>query len=202
MEVGYRAADALEEVGLLAGRVGKAQHRHGPAPVEHAVAGGAVADAPAQELLLAGELLPPCYAAGEDHCPGVVHVRAYAHIPVIHHVRGIQGPAGEELHTGGLRLGPHIREHLSAAHRAHAQVVVHPLCPPEGIFLRGIGDHQHAAAPGAYVQRRGKSRRTAADDQNIIGHNWKPPLQTAPPPDGLLPRTRPDSIPRCRCAPQ
>ncbi|CAN3974647.1 putative HTH-type transcriptional regulator yvdT, partial [Dysosmobacter welbionis] len=163
VEIGHGAADFLEKLRLLPGGVGVSHHRHRLAPVEHPVAGGAVADAPAQKLRLAGKLLPAGHARRQHHSPGVVHIRPHADIPGVRHLHGVQHLARQKLHPRLLRVAAHGGQHLRAGQAGQAQVVVHLLRPPERIFLQGIRDHQGAAPPCPDVDGRGQPRGAAAD---------------------------------------
>ena len=60
------AAEAREEVGLFHGRIAAADHHDVLAAIEEAVAGGAGADAVADQLLLGFEAQPARRSAGGD----------------------------------------------------------------------------------------------------------------------------------------
>ena len=179
-----------------------AQHRHRFAPVEHSITGGAVAYAPTQKLRFAGELLSPVHAGRQYQRPGVLHIRADAEIPCVLHGHGTEHLAGAEFRSRCLCVTAQLLQQLRAGETGHAQVVVHPLGFPKGVFFRRIRHHQHAAAPGPHIQRCRQSCRTAADHHHIIGHRTPPPLPSMPPPAAPAHRRMHDSIPHCRNAPE
>ena len=139
----------------MPGRITVSQHSHRLVPVQHPVAGGTVADAPAQEFRLSGEFLPPVDTGRQNDSRGVFHVAVHTDIPSISHVDGIQYLSLPEFRARILRVAAHGRQQLCAGHAGQADVVVHPFRPPQGIFLQRIGHHQDAPSPGADVQRRG-----------------------------------------------
>ena len=170
VEVHHLTADALQEVRLLPRRGGPAQHGDPLPPVEHPVAGGAVAHAPAQQLRLAGELRPPDRACRQHHGRPLDQVAAHAHVPAPAGAHGAEGPALPELRPGGGRVVPEGRQQPLPREAGEAQAVVHRLRPPEGVLLQGVGDHQGGPPAGPDVQRRRQPRRAAAHDHHIIRH--------------------------------
>ena len=82
-KVGHLTAQVFQEVGLLR-RIGTAaDHGHGLAPVEHPVAGGAVAHTPAQILSFPRKFFLPHHAGGQDQGPGGEDLAAHADLKAV-----------------------------------------------------------------------------------------------------------------------
>ena len=70
----------MEKVGLLCGVCAEAHHGYLLVPIEHSVAGGAVAHAPAQEPGLPRIFLAPYHAGRQHHRSGLLHVAVNPHV--------------------------------------------------------------------------------------------------------------------------
>ena len=155
----------MQEIGLLRRFGGKPPHRYRAPAVQHAVAGGAVGNAAAQQLGLAGHGLCLGNAAGQHHGARFQDIAVQvdheasaerhdvARAPLAQHSARVPGVLRKALH------------HLFAGQPRHAQIVVH---------LLGLGQqrfaavhHQHGLAALAQVQRRRKPRGACADDNAV-----------------------------------
>jgi hypothetical protein len=162
-----------EEDRLLHGRVAAA-HDHGVAVLEEGgVAGGAVGDPAAAQLLLAwDDQLAVLGAHGQDHGLGAVLGVAHPHLV---HPTGLggqldaRGLLGDQAGAEALGLAAEVGHHL----RAHdpvgvARVVLHVgrllEQPAPGVAL----DHQRLEVGARRVERRRVARRAAADDDDVL----------------------------------
>jgi len=156
--------------GVRRGGVAAAHHRHGPAPIGRAVAGGAVVKALTNERFLAGNAQGAgCRTGGDDHCAALKDALA-----------GVQrldfaGKAGL-VHLRQLRhrteaLGALL--HLFAQRKAvdaalEAGIVVDLLrqrhLPAGGELFQ----HQRGKSGTGGVQGGGVSGGAAADDDHVI----------------------------------
>ena len=82
-KVSHLTAQVFQEVGLLRRIGAAADHGHGLAPVEHPVAGGAVAHAPAQILGFPRKFFLPHHAGGQDQGPGGEDLAAHADLKAV-----------------------------------------------------------------------------------------------------------------------
>ncbi|MPN31549.1 hypothetical protein SDC9_179023 [bioreactor metagenome] len=168
IKVEHLATQPLQELRLV-GRVGgQADHGHLFPPVEHAVAGGAVAHAGAQQLGLSRILGPAGYAGGQNHRPGLGHVGADAEIEGRPHGHDAQHLSGTDFGARLLRVGQKGLQHFAAGHARHAQVVIHPLGLVKCALLRGICNHQHGFVSGSGVDGGAQSRRSAAHHRDVV----------------------------------
>ena len=162
--------DPGEEHSVCRRGVSPAHHRHGLALVGHPVAGGAVVDAPAHQLLLARKAQAPGPGAGGDHhgpglegaltglhrlhrsgqiclvdlCqlrPGAEPLRALLHLLA-------QGEAVDPLFKAGIVVDLHGQGHL----------------PAGGELLQ----HHHVQVRPGCVEGRGVTAGAAADDDHIV----------------------------------
>ena len=101
-----------------------AYDRHGLAPVEVGVAGGAVAHATAQKLLLARPGLSHHHAACKHHAAGLVDVVRPLQREVLAH--GVDGHhlLGRHLDAHAVQMGPHVRGEVGARNVGKAGVVL------------------------------------------------------------------------------
>ena len=140
----------------------------GLAAVEHAVAGAAVADAAAEQRVLAGEQAGLSRAHAEDDAAGLHEVAAHGEGVRVAHGQDLLHKAVHELraHPGGvLAQGG---EQLRAGDGGQAGVVVDALGAGEPAALIGAADHERLAAALAGGDGGGEAGGACADDGDVV----------------------------------
>ena len=175
--IDHLTAQLLQVGGLSGGLLAAAHYNHRPAPVEHAVAGGAVAHAPAQVLHLPGIFGLAHHPGGQDEGAALVDLAAHRQVEAL---PGHEGDhlAGDQAGSGLLRVAGEPLHQLRPGHGGQSQVVVHTLRPGQRAVLPAVAHHQDALVPAPGGHRGGQSRRAAAQDDNIVAH-W---FHLPPPP--------------------
>ena len=144
MHQGDFAAEAREEVGLFHGGIAAADHHDLLAAIEEAVAGGASADAVADQLLLAFEAQPArAGAAGDDQGAGLdplaFDVEAEGTLREI----GVDDGAMHELGAEILRLQLHVLDQVGTVDAlGEAREVLHQSGQRELSAGFVAGDHE------------------------------------------------------------
>ena len=175
-DVGDPAADLPEVVGLMGGVGGPANHHDLLVPIEHPVAGGAVAHPRAQVLRLTGELSRLHHAGGQHHGTGLLHLAAHGQVKFRPHGQDVQHPAVSALHAHltGVCLEP--LQQLRPRDAEKAQVVVNAAGLVQGVVPGVAADDHHRLAPGPGLHRGGQARRAAAYDRDVV--HWYSPSRS------------------------
>ncbi len=169
-KVDHPAADLLQKRRLFLRGRAPAQDGHLFAAVQHPVAGGAVAHAPAQQLCLPRKLFSPGHARRQHDGLRLGHGVPDADVPIFSGAQGAESPPLLKIRSGGLGVAAKSRQQLRPGFAGEAQIVVYPLRLPERIFLQRVGNHQYGFPPGPDVLGRRQSRRAAAHYQHVIRH--------------------------------
>ena len=160
-------AHAAEEVRVLF-RLFAAADEGGPLPsVEHPVAGGAVADAPAQKLRLPGVQLFPGDAGSQDHRPCLIKGGTHRHAEAFPKGQHRKGPSANLLRAAIHKLLMQQRGKRRSADLLNSRVIGHLFRLVKITGLIGVGNHAHRFPPADAGQRRRHPGDAAADDDNI-----------------------------------
>ena len=162
-------ADVGQEQGVLQGGVAPAHHRRVPAPEEVAVAGGAVAHAPAGQPLLAGHLqLPAADAVGDDHRPALIGVSAGGHGLVCALVGQGGHPLKADVRAQGLGLLVEVHGEVRPGDLLAARPVLN-VRRGGRLAAGGAPLQQQGGVPGPLgVDGGGQARRAGADDNDVV----------------------------------
>ena len=167
-DVGDPASQLTQVVGLVGSVGGFAHHCDLPAPVEHPVAGSAVAHSRAQPLRLARVLLRPHHAGGQHHGAGLLHLAADAQIVCAAHGQEIQHPAVPPLHPHLSGVGAEALQQFGTGHIVKTQIVVDAAGLEEGIVPVVPADHQYRLVARPGLDGGGQARWAAADHRDIV----------------------------------
>ena len=159
-------ADLTQEGRVLVGLFAVSDEGDLLPPVEHPVAGGAVADAAAEELALAGIEVLARDAEGEDHAPRLVEIVPHGDAEAAAEVHDAQRAPADQLGAAALEL---LLQQLGErfAVELHARIVGDLLRLIEALRLHAAGDDRDALAAVAGGQRGRHRRDPPADDQDI-----------------------------------
>ncbi len=147
----------------------RADDGDGLAAVEHAVAGGAVADPAAKKLRLAGIELFPRDAGTQNDAAAHVIVAADGDAEGVLHRQNGKGPSLDEDCTGLLQLTPEELGHLSPAHGRKAGIIGDFFGFVQTGGVAAVADRQHGF-PAVLQSHGGAGRRGASADENNVKH--------------------------------
>ena len=153
----------------MPGFLSAAHHGHGLAPIEHPVTGGAVADAPAQELPFPGVELLSGDAGGNDERRTHIKVAAHRHAKGVAHGHHREGTARNDVRLALLQLTAKELGHFRAGHGRKSRIIGDLFRLIETAGLRLVAHNAHGLAAVEQRQRRGSRRGAAADHDHIIG---------------------------------
>ena len=122
-EIDDLAAEPGEEIGLAHGFRPLRDHGDASAPVEHAVAGAAIADAAPEQLVFAGEQLGLFGAGAEDDAPRFDEIRAQRERERIAHGDHLMDDAGAKRRAQRLRLIRHGAQQVAPGDIGQAGIV-------------------------------------------------------------------------------
>ena len=153
---------------ILQRRVAAADDRHGLAAEKRAVAGGAVGDAPADELFLAVHAERTVLAAGgDDHRLGFI-------LPLGGHdgfgvavVADLKRLLKLDLRAQRLCLLIHLGSKIKARDMRRDRVIFDMRCVDDLSAVAHGLQHQHALGSAPRIDRRCETGRTCADNDNI-----------------------------------
>ena len=171
VDEGDFAREAGEEEGFLHGRVAAADHRDGLARGEEAIAGGAGADAMANEGLFGGEVEPAgAGSGGDDEGAGVDDLVADGELDGVRGEVGVGEVGHAQLGTEALGLLLHVLDEFGAL----------DAFGPAGEVLDQGGDGELAAGFVAFKDERlevgtggvdggGQAGASGAQDDDVAG---------------------------------
>ena len=163
---------AGKKIRFLQRRIAAADHRHGLAPIQRAVAGAAVGNAAAFEFFFAGKPQRTGFrpGSGDDRFGGVF---AFVCFDLPGAVIGHNGKDffGDDLRAPSFRLfGEEVTEGKTVDAVGKSGVIVNPVGQRHlSAGQTGVG-HENGQTGSCAVDGGGESAGTGADDENIVDH--------------------------------